>query len=988
MPVLRARPSRRDSLFGTCGPGLRCLGSRPSLYFTGLLTTLTPGSRLGPYEIISTLGEGGMGEVYRATDTNLKRQVAIKVLPAAMAADADRIARFQREAEVLAALNHPNIAHIHGVEKADGIFALVMELVEGPTLADMLASGSRLQAPGMPPRRDSGSGPEPKAQRPMPDALVHGLSLADALPIAKQIAEALEAAHEHGIIHRDLKPANIKVRDDSMVKVLDFGLAKAMDPAVGSSASVSMSPTITTPAMTQAGMILGTAAYMSPEQARGRSVDKRTDIWAFGCVLFEMLTGQRAFPGEDVTDTLAAVVRAEPDWTRLPASLSPALRTYLQRCLEKDPRQRIHDIADVRLALEGAFETAIPPAAQSSASSRRVSARPVALALVVGAVVSALSMWFWTRPVPPPPAGVERFVIPTPAEAPPTVANINSPALAMSADGSRVVYRTVMGEATTTASVLYLRDRGQLEPTLVRGSEGAIAAFFSPDGEWLGFGTLGDNMLKRVPALGGAPQTICALDGPLRGASWGRDDTIVFATQTSKGLRRVAATGGEPEELTKVDTASGETGHYWPEVLPGGQGVLFTAWNGRPDRSRIAVVSLADGHVSTLVTGGTYSRFAPTGHLFFAIGGTLHAVRFDAARLSLAGTPTQVVAGVSMTVSGAANYAVSSTGSLAYIPGPDASTSTRPMRLAFSDRAGAADLVKAPPGPYELPRLSPDGHHIAFGTNDGQDATIWVYDLSGASAARRLTFGGQGHNRFPVWSADSQRVTFQSDREKDVGIFWQRADGTGPAERLATTEAGTAYTPEAWSPDGMQLLYNATGRDGMTTLWTWSLKERKAARFDAVVNTGTVPGAVFSPDGKWVAYTSEGRSGRDAVYVQPVPPTGAKYQISNDTENGHHPVWSPDGKELFFSFGPLLQLRVVRVVTRPAFSVGEATTFSLGFNMTAPNFERPYDISRDGKRFLGLIDATQTDPSGKPEPPQIRMVLNWSEELKRLVPAR
>ena len=326
--------------------------------------------------------------------------------------------------------------------------------------------------------------------------------------------------------------------------------------------------------------------------------------------------------------------------------------------------------------------------------------------------------------------------------------------------------------------------------------------------------------------------------------------------------------------------------------MPGGQGVLFTAWNGTPERSRIAVVSVSDGHVSTLVPGGTQPRFAPTGHLVFAVGGTLRAVRFDPARLAVMGTPVPVVEGVGMTALGAAHYALSSTGSLVYVPGPVGSTATGQLSLGFFDRTGAAEPLKVPPGAYQLPRLSPDGKRIAFGSDDGKDATIWIYDLSGASAVRRLTF--DGHNRFPVWSADGQRVTFQSDREKDLGIFWQRADGTGPAERLATAEEGTSYMPEAWSPDGARLLYNATGKDSMTTLWTWSLKDRKAERFDAVVSpvgpAGALTGAVFAPDGKWVAYASgEGRR-TPAVYVQPFPTTGAKYQISKNEEAGHHPV--------------------------------------------------------------------------------------------------
>ena len=439
---------------------------------------------------------------------------------------------------------------------------------------------------------------------------------------------------------------------------------------------------------------------------------------------------------------------------------------------------------------------------------------------------------------------------------------------------------------------------------------------------------------------------------------------------------------------------TGETDHVYPEVLPAGQGVLFTAWNGTPDRSHIAVLSLSDRRVSTLVSGGTSPRFASSGHLVFAVGGTLRAVRFDAARLVAVGTSVPVLEGVRMTEQGAAHYALSSTGSLVYVPGPVGSTATGAVRsVAFIDRKGAAEPLKLPSAAYQTPRLSPDGTRIAVGSDDGKEATIWVYELSGASTARRLTFEEQGHNRFPVWSADSQRVTFQSDREKDLGsIFWQRADGTGQAERLAKADQGTSYIPEAWSPDGTRLLYTATGKDLMAVLWVLTLKGGKAERFGAVgslwsVGSGVLPGAKFSPNGKWVAYAS-GVMGRLAVYVEPFPPTGTKYQISKSGDAGHHPMWSPDGKELFFSPGPG-RVEVVSITTQPAFGVGEAVRLTLPVGvLAAPFFERPYDISRDGQRFLAFVDATQLAPSGKSEIPQIAIVLNWTEELKAKVPTK
>ncbi len=929
---------------------------------------LHPGTRLGPYEIADQIGKGGMGEVYRAFDTNLGRQVAIKILPDPFAHDPERLARFAREAKTLASLNHPNIAQIYGLEKRDGTTALVIELVDGPTLADRIAQGS--------------------------------LPVDEVLPIAKQMAEALEAAHEQGIIHRDLKPANIKLRPNGTVKVLDFGLAKAIDARPEGRAydppGLSQSPTITTPAMTQLGVILGTAAYMSPEQAKGRAADKRSDMWAFGCVVYEMLTGKRAFDGEDVSDTLAAVLRGAPEWTALPAGTPAPLRTLLRRCLEKDRKKRLADAADARLDIEDALTTPaaeVPPAL----APRRVV--PVAIASVVaGALMTAITMWVLMRPAPRP-ARVERFVIPTPADA--SATSVFGSALAMSPDGSRVVYRTLpVGAADVIDAVLYLRDRGQLEPTLLPGTEGATGPVFSPDGEWIAFQSLKDQTLKRVSVLGGAPQTICSLDGLLRGASWGPDNTIIFATSGTKGLRQVAAAAGEPQVLTKIDETTGETDHILPEVLPAGQGVLFTAWNGTPERSHIAILSLPDRHVSTLVSGGTSPRFAPSGHLVFAVGGTLRAVRFDPARLAVIGTSIPVLEGVRMTEQGAAHYALSSTGSLVYVPGPVGSTATGAVRtVAFIDRKGAAEPLKLQPAAYQMPRLSPDGTRIAVGSDDGKEATIWVYELSGASAARPLTL--EGHNRFPVWSADSQRVTFQSDREKDLGLFWQRADGTGPAQRLAKADQGTSYIPEAWSPDGTRLLYTATGKDSMAVLWV--LKEGKAERFDAVASpwsgtSGALPGAVFSPNGKWVAYAS-GDIGRMAVYVQPFPPTGAIYRISKSGDNGHHPLWSPDGKELFFTPGPS-RLSVVNISTQPAFSFTEAValTDELGTRgptrgpwygiVGAPFIERQYDISRDGRRFLGVIETTRGARSEKPEVAQIRMVFNWTEELKAKFPTK
>ena len=580
---------------------------------------LDAGTTLGPYEVVGLIGQGGMGEVYQARDTTLDRDVALKVLPEAFTADPDRLARFEREAKVLASLNHPNIGSIYGLEEADGVKALVLELVEGPTLADRIKQG------------------------PIP--------IDEALPIAKQIAEALEAAHEQGVIHRDLKPANIKVKDDGTVKVLDFGLAKAFQPDAGD-ASASMSPTISlTAAATQMGMIIGTAAYMAPEQAKGKVADKRADVWAFGVVLFEMLTGRRTFEGDDISEVMAGVIKSEPEWDTLPTELSPAVVTYLRRCLQKDPRERIRDIGDVRLAMAGAFDLPAPPPVDvpepaATVPPLRLWQRPVAATAIVLLLVAitGLAVWILTRPVPPAPRPLVQFVLQTP----PDGAFGASPDtdVAISPDGTRVVYASGRGGASSRR--LYLRQLGELDATLIRGTEGGFSPFFSPDGQTVGFRTFPNNILKKVSVLGGPAVTIAEADSlrGLRGMSWGPDDTIVFGSPS--GLMRVPAVGGEPEPLTTVDPEQGATDHRFPHVLPNLTGVLFTAWSGSDETSRLAVVSLETGTVRYLLQGGSHPHYAPTGHIVYGVGGTLRAVGFDADRLELTSdNPVRCISGAS-----------------------------------------------------------------------------------------------------------------------------------------------------------------------------------------------------------------------------------------------------------------------------------------------------------------------------------------------------
>ena len=641
--------------------------------------TLAAGTRLGPYEVIAQIGEGGMGQVYRATDTKLKRQVAIKILPPSLAADHDRLARFQREAEVLASLNHPNIAAIHGLEESGRMTALVMELVEGDDLSQRIARGA--------------------------------IPLDDVLPIAKQIAEALEAAHEQGIIHRDLKPANIKERADGTVKVLDFGFAKAMEPAAGPSPSVSQSPTITTPAMTQAGMILGTAAYMSPEQARGKTVDKRADIWAFGCVLYEMLAGTGAFRAETVSETLAEVMKSEPLWAALPPETPVALRNLVRRCLAKDPRQRVRDVGDVRLALEGAFELVAADTSAHASGGRALGWRPLILSLgilLIGAAITGAGIWFLRPASSANPEPVSRFTITLPADQPFSAASRHL--VALSPQGTHLAY--------AANNRLYLRAIDQLSATPIQGTEtGAFgrSPFFSPDGQWIGFWQ--DGELRKVALTGGAPVKLWEAENPW-GASWGPDDTILYG-QGPAGIWRVSGQGGTPQRVVSVDEKKGESAHG-PQLLPGGRAVLFTlATGGGWNDAQIVVQLLDSGERKVVLRGGRDARYVETGHLVYAGGGTLLAVPFDLGQLAVIGGPVVLVEGVSDggNATGATHFSLSRNGSLIYAV--RVSLLAQEGRLVWVARSGAEQPLAAPPGLYENPRLSPDGRRVAVEVGSG-----------------------------------------------------------------------------------------------------------------------------------------------------------------------------------------------------------------------------------------------------------------------------
>ncbi len=660
------------------------------------------------------------------------------------------LARFQREAEVLASLNHPHIAAIYGLEDSGGATALVMELVEGPTLADRIAQGA--------------------------------IPVDEAIIIAKQIAEALEAAHEQGIIHRDLKPANVKVREDGTVKVLDFGLAKALEPAGAGSPDVSHSPTMSARA-TQAGVILGTAAYMSPEQARGKPVDKRADVWAFGVVLFEMLTGKRAFEGEDVSMTLSKVLQLEPDFDAMPSRVPPRVSQTLRVCLTKEWRERASDIHDVRLALQGAFETAGPQASAVAAARplwRR--ALPSAATFIGGGLVVGVVAWsLWGRPEP---RSVNRFAIALPAEQPFRGTGRN--VMAISRDGRDVVVNTSAG--------LSLRAMDALETRIILGTEGGLTTpFFSPDGESVGYYQGGQ--LKRIALSGGAPVVIGPAANPYA-ASWEADDTILFGQP--EGILRVPAAGGTPEEI--IAAADGERMSS-PQLMPDGDAVLFSVTDSDWDPAQVVVQSLSSGTRTVLVEGGSDARYLPTGHLVYALEDGLFAVAFDADRLAVRGGPVSMVQGVMRAgTSASANYGVSDDGTLVYATGAGAANA-----LVWVDRQGREEPLAAPPRAYTYPRLSPDGTRIALHVRDEQN-DIWIWDLA-RETLTRLTFD-PGADRVPIWAPDGGRVAFSSQRDGSQGsLFWQAADGTGTAEPLTDNPTTGQHFPTAFAPDGAQLLF-------------------------------------------------------------------------------------------------------------------------------------------------------------------------------------
>ena len=885
-----------------------------------------------------------MGEVWQARDTKLDRDVALKVLPEAFTSDPDRLARFEREAKVLASLNHPNIGSIYGLEEADGVRALVLELVEGPTLADRIAQGA--------------------------------MPIEDALPIAKQIAEALEAAHEAGVIHRDLKPANIKVREDGTVKVLDFGLAKALDP--NPEGDPSQSPTLTA-AATQMGVILGTAAYMSPEQAAGQTSDKRSDAWSFGVVLYEMLTGQRLFTGETISHVLAKVLDRELDLSALISSTPPPIRRLLRRCLERKPKRRLGDLGEALSHLEEArapvddapSAVASVPAVGQPAGWRQ--ALPWALGtLIVGSLIAGLAVWSVMQPES---ARLVRFAV-AHDEALPLFMALVSPDVAIAPDGEHIAYLT--GSVGVGAEQLHVRPLDQLTSEILVAEGELNSPFFSPDSQSVGFydRRVNPSVLKRVSVWGGPTSTICDLRGDLRGASWGADGTIVFASSDpTSGLWRVPAVGGEPEPLTTPEQG---LEHWWPEILPGGEAVLFTTLRRVSqivsEDAQLAVLSLETGEVK-VIGPGSYPRYVPTGHVVYGVQGNLWAVAFDLNRLETVGDPVPVQEGVLTKASGTANFSVSENGSLIYMTGVAVVGDAR--TLVWVDREGGEEELSAPPAPYESPRISPDGRYVAVWLRDPENHDVIVYDLE-RDTPTRLTLD-PGADRYPIWTPDG-RVLFSSERDGTLNVFSKAADGTGQAERVTTSDY--AQVPESFSVDGQTLvLLDVSG--GQFDLHVISLGGE--TRTEALIQTGfTEANSQISPDGRWIAYQSN-ESGQYEVYVRSFPNVDdSRFRISRD--GGHSPVWAPDGQELFFRRDGSLEMMVVDVEAEPTFRAGNpAVLFEAPYLLTSVGSgrTRTWDLANDG-RFLMVKEIGSSDGTGAGR--QITVVLNWFEELTELVP--
>jgi serine/threonine protein kinase/Tol biopolymer transport system component len=892
--------------------------------------SLPEGTRLGPYEVLTALGEGGMGAVYRARDTKLQREVAIKVLLPAVAGAPDRLARFRREALLLASLNHPHIAHIYGLEDAPSGQAgeigplLVMEFVDGATLADLIARG------------------------PLP--------MDEALRIAQQVASALEAAHEQGIVHRDLKPANIKVRPDGTVKVLDFGLAKALEPSGAAAQGLSMSPTITSPAMTQMGVILGTAAYMSPEQARGRPVDKRADLWAFGCVLYEMLTGAAPFRGEDVTETLAAVVKSDVDWKRLPGATPPAVATLLGRCLRKDPRQRLGDAGAARLEIEDALSA--PPAREVPTIGTprfRTWWAGIAVGSLIAVAGLATALWFGRSAPQSTPAASARLVIPLPAD----MELVDGASVAISPDGTRLAYVASQGGV----SQVYMRSLNAFESRVLAGTKRAAGVFFSPDGQSIGF--FADQKLKTMSIDGGVVREVADANTSSSFGSWGPDGTILF--RGVRGLEVVSSSGGAVRPLLSPEQVNADGGSGYGSFLPDHEAILIGSnppGSVTTSDASIDLLNLRTGDRKVLIRNGAYARYLDTGHIVFFRDGALMAVPFDAARRELAGSPVQVIGGVRQMWNGLGAVSCSRTGTCAYAPGSAIGERT----VTMVDRAGARRTLSLPPRSYANPRFSPTGDKLSFWIEQLR-CDVDVYDVR---LGNLITLTNDGDNHFPIWKPDGRSVTYLSRKPSSSGAyaFFSKPVNGGPEAPVSHSPQNlTPLASPSWSPDGT-LVYAERGD-------IWALPNDGEAR--PIVQTPfaeTTPS--ISPDGHWMVYTSD-ESGRFEVYVQPFPALNERYPVSS--AGGTEPVWSRSGRELFFRSGDQMMVVDVDAAKRTGNPAGLPRILFTG--RFVRSLERiSYDVSPDGQTFVML----NAGPGEQID--QINVLINWFDELKRLAPPK
>ena len=893
------------------------------------------GQTLGPYQILAELGRGGMGEVYRARDTKLDRDVAIKVLPESFAGDADRVARFTREAKTLASLNHPNIAGIYGIEsgsRSPGVpgssetHAIVMELVEGQDLSDIIAAGAK--APALHP--DGAPGLQPG-----------GIPLPDAIAIARQIIDALEAAHEQGIIHRDLKPQNIKVREDGTVKVLDFGLARTLDSGPGTQDPTN-SPTLTARA-TQLGMILGTAAYMSPEQARGRPVDKRTDVWAFGCVLFEMLSGRKAFDGEDVTEMISAVMKTEPDWSALPADLPTNVRTILTRCLVKDRKARIPDFSVVRYMLDepatGAASHASSPAS-AAATPRPRTTLPLLVAcgaLVVATVALAAMHFGETPPAPPPEMRVD---ITTPST--PWVSDFE-----LSPDGSSIAFVAPNEKGVLH---LWLRRLDQAAAQMLTGTEDARQPFWSPDSKTIGYFAGGN--IKRIEAAGGTSTRVTGFAGFSQGGAWGLDDVILF--RTASGLMRVNAGGGGLEMVTKGVLGLAPQA---PQFLPDGRTFVYFQYTGNGESSGLYLGSL-DGTSTFLAPADSTGRWLPPRSIAFVAQGVLVVREIDLDKRALMGPSRTLADGQGSTV-GHGGFSISRNGLIAYRP----QTERPGAHLVWFDRTGApAGTLLDMDGPVSSAVFSPDGTRLAVDATINGNRDIWIKDLAGGGLTR-LTFD-VAVDGFPAWSPDSRTIVFESGRKNGFDIYAKSANGAG-VEEVWLERQGNQW-PHEISPDGKWLVYFDAENSG--DLWAMPLPVGGTQTPSPLATTPFAENQpAISPDGAWVAYTTS-ESGRDEVMVQAFPKANGKWQVS--AGGGHSPQWGPDGKELYFISDSTMMAATVRPSGGSFGFTPPVKLFDQQFAQR--NSRAQYAVDRRG-RFL--INTARAQNAGVTAP--ITLLLNW-----------